>query len=710
MNLINTYESRNLSKVSYSTTFMMDWAKMMAVQIYQDRDIKKLLYDASPEEDEKNISYMRLASYRNSTPYINSIYIYNGVSKNIYYDSLNGASYSSPDFFDKEIFNLIKQEPQIKHLLPFPRKIKSDPIYSLNNIYNVYTFVFYKNPYVRKEHDNVIVINLSENWMRNIINSLDSNINSNTFIINSKGQAMISTVNQKMLTDISGLSFIKQILTTPVHSGYFVSEVNGVKSMVSYVSSNDKRLDWKYVSVVPFKIITMKIDAMRNYTILIGFCILLLGLAITYYASRRLYIPIDNLLNDLKKMQSEKQDNLRTLKQEFLRNLLKFSSQYHSDMLLGKHADFKINLDTSGLFSSVIFKIDHYYEFCDNFNHGDRNLFRFAVMNIAEELFSEQYKCECIDAETDHIVVLLNSTDNNSTISDEKLTILVKNIQSSVSNYLKISLSAILSSSRGTTINNIPTLYSQMLEHSNYRLFEGHGCLIYIDRIQSINFGEYCYSLRKEEILINALTLRKTQEIKNLFNEIINKTRNYHYSALSVTILRLTLAINAATDAIEKNSGISIDYNFNEFILAVNKLETTEEICKLFYDLFDFINAKMMLKKNSTHDELVLNIIERISTQYSNLNLSIDLIASEFDMSPVYLGRVFKQMTLKSIAEYINDVRIEKAKSLLVLTDNTINEITESVGFSNSNYFYTLFKKHNGVTPSEYRELNQKKI
>jgi hypothetical protein len=75
MNLINTYESRNLSKVSYSTTFMMDWAKMMSVQIYQDRDIKKLLYDASPLENEKNISYIRLASYRNSSPDINSIYI-----------------------------------------------------------------------------------------------------------------------------------------------------------------------------------------------------------------------------------------------------------------------------------------------------------------------------------------------------------------------------------------------------------------------------------------------------------------------------------------------------------------------------------------------------------------------------------------------------------------------------------------------------------
>ena len=710
MNLINTYESRNLSKVSYSTTFMMDWTKMLAYQIYQDRDIKKLLYDSSPAEDEKNISYMRLASYRNSTPHINSIYVYNGVSKNIYYDTNNSTSYSTTDFFDKEIFNMINKESRVKHLLPTPRKIKSDPSNEvLDNTYNVYTFVFYEYPSRRLEQDNIIVINLSENWMRNIIDSLDSNASGDTFILNSQGQTVISTENMDMLTDISGSDYIQRILTTQTPSGYFVEEVNGVKSMVSYVSSNDNRIDWKYVSVIPYKIITKKIDAMRNYTILIGFCILLLGLTITYYASGKLYKPIDTLLGDLKKLRSEKQGSLHTLKQEYLRNLLKVGSQYHTNTILGEHTDFKINLDTSRLFIVVVLKIDHYAEFCNAYTHSDRNLFRFAIINIAEELFSEHYQCECIDTETDHITVLLNAPNDILTSDFEKLTTIIINTQASVMKHLQISMSAVHSSVRGTSIDQLPGLYAQLLEHANFRLYEGHGCVINSDRLQSENFDEYSYPLRKEETLINALILKKNNEVKNTFDEIINKTKDYHYSALTLTILRLTLAINAAIDTMEKNSGISIAYNFNEFISSVNKLETIDEISNHFYSMFDHINAKMILKKSSSHEELVNSIIERIETQYSNLNLSIDVFASEFDMSPVYLGRVFKQLTLKSIAEYINDVRIEKAKSLLALTDKTINEIAESVGFSNSNYLYTLFRKLNGVTPSEFRELNRKK-
>lgn len=709
MSLINTYESRNLSKVSYSTTFMLDWTKALAYQIYQDRDIKKLLYDSAPGEDEKNISYMRIASYRNSTPHINSIYIYNGVSKNIYYDTINNPSYSATDFYDKEIFTMINEEPRVPHLLPVPRKIKSDTSnVNINNTYNVYTFVFYEYPTRKLEKDNLIIINLSEDWMRNIIDSLDNNMNDNTFIIDSRGHTVISNGDENMLTDLSSRDYIKQILASKSGSGYFTAEVNGIKSMVSYVSSEDDRVDWKYVSIVPFKTVTRKIDEIRGYTIIIGLFILFIGLAVTFYASGKLYKPIDNLLGDLKKLQEENQGSLHTLKQEYLRNILKSGSQYYTDIFRVRNSDFKMNLDISRPISAVLFKIDNYSEFCTKYNPADRNLFRFAVINITEELFSGQYGCECIDMETDHIVVLLNAADVTGADAGGNISSIVSNIQSSAGKYIHISLTAVLSSPAGTSVNKLPGLYSQLLDNANYRLYRGHGSQIPAEGLAVKSADEYSYPMRKEESLLNALMLKKNSEVKSIFDEIVNHAKEYHYSALTSTLLRLTLSINAAIDTMEKNSGIRISYNFNSFISEINRLETIEDICRLFYSMFDTINSKMILRKSSTHEELVNGILDRINSDYHNSNLSIDLIASEYGMSPVYLGRVFKQNTLKSISEYINDVRLEKAKSLLTMTDDTINGIAEAVGFSNSNYFYTLFRKVNGLTPSEYRELNQK--
>ena len=63
-----------------------------------------------------------------------------------------------------------------------------------------------------------------------------------------------------------------------------------------------------------------------------------------------------------------------------------------------------------------------------------------------------------------------------------------------------------------------------------------------------------------------------------------------------------------------------------------------------------------------------------------------------------------KKITSKSVSDYINEVRIEKAKKLLETSNASISEIVEQTGFSSSNYFYIYFKKTNGVTPNEYKQ------
>ena len=76
-------------------------------------------------------------------------------------------------------------------------------------------------------------------------------------------------------------------------------------------------------------------------------------------------------------------------------------------------------------------------------------------------------------------------------------------------------------------------------------------------------------------------------------------------------------------------------------------------------------------------------------------------------MSPAYLGRLFKKLTLKSIPEYINEIRLNKAKLLLQTTDLSINEISERTGFTNSTYVYKGFKKYYGVTPNYFRQSSK---
>lgn len=74
-------------------------------------------------------------------------------------------------------------------------------------------------------------------------------------------------------------------------------------------------------------------------------------------------------------------------------------------------------------------------------------------------------------------------------------------------------------------------------------------------------------------------------------------------------------------------------------------------------------------------------------------------------LNHIYLGQLFKKETGLSLNDYINKVRINKAKKLLKETGAMVYEIADQVGFSDSQYFSTVFKKIVGVSPKEYRDM-----
>ncbi len=95
-----------------------------------------------------------------------------------------------------------------------------------------------------------------------------------------------------------------------------------------------------------------------------------------------------------------------------------------------------------------------------------------------------------------------------------------------------------------------------------------------------------------------------------------------------------------------------------------------------------------------------------VQKNYSNVNLSISMIADYFNLTPSYLSKKFKSLTGGGLLEYINQIRIDKAKAMLVKTKSNIGHIASSCGFINSNNFIRVFKKYEGITPRSYRDVS----
>ncbi len=79
--------------------------------------------------------------------------------------------------------------------------------------------------------------------------------------------------------------------------------------------------------------------------------------------------------------------------------------------------------------------------------------------------------------------------------------------------------------------------------------------------------------------------------------------------------------------------------------------------------------------------------------------------ADKVCLSPNYFGDLIKKETGKTAQEYIQNKVIDLAKELILGTDKTVTEIAYTLGFQYSQHFNRTFKKHTGVTPSEYRKI-----
>lgn len=113
---------------------------------------------------------------------------------------------------------------------------------------------------------------------------------------------------------------------------------------------------------------------------------------------------------------------------------------------------------------------------------------------------------------------------------------------------------------------------------------------------------------------------------------------------------------------------------------------------------------KTLQFQNQGHHHIVINKIIQYIEQHFHEKITLDTLATYVHMNSSYLSRLFNKEIGESLTDYINRIRIERAKQLIVDSDLNINEITYMVGFSDPSYFSNTFKKFTGVTPREYKQ------
>jgi two-component system, response regulator YesN len=148
---------------------------------------------------------------------------------------------------------------------------------------------------------------------------------------------------------------------------------------------------------------------------------------------------------------------------------------------------------------------------------------------------------------------------------------------------------------------------------------------------------------------------------------------------------------------------VYIDSISEKFAIQIEKTSSLQQLAELHNKMhFEYCDAvkKLSLKNFPLPIRKAIEFIRIHLDEY----LSLEVIANAIHLSTYELSRQFKKETGMNITEYINKLRMNEALKIMESENFSITEISHMVGFNDVNYFTKVFKKLNGITPSQYRK------
>ena len=214
-------------------------------------------------------------------------------------------------------------------------------------------------------------------------------------------------------------------------------------------------------------------------------------------------------------------------------------------------------------------------------------------------------------------------------------------------------------------------------------------------KIPICNYDPFLHKIHQIVQNFSSTEIEDIQEAKQELKSILSSVQNEEFLRILITNLVMTPNLLSNLDGIP---------TLPELLNDINTSPHPKEVYNRFINLIDSIRP-LNPSSSCTYKPFIKNIFTYVEEQLSDPSLSLKWIAEHYlYMNVDYVSKQFVKQTGKRFSQYLNEVRIEKAKFLLknCQTDK-IYLVAEQVGCGNNpQYFSQLFKKYTGMTPSDY--------
>lgn len=690
-------QEQSLKQISNSVSFRAEYANALLVQVKEDEQIAKLFYSSEIRDAVANRT--RLNDLRNSVKNLSSIYIYNEYSDRIYDSGEFGMPYISnmAAFADKGFLEILENIADYPKYTPILRKYSVQLPTGRHYETYVYTYLIYDS-YSSGVIKNIVAFNFRLGWMEDALDFITTgqSVSEEIWIINSDRQIVYTSTGEMI-----GEKCEPTILPDDVFSsetGYiFTGKGDGRKMVVHTTPSIMGYEEWTFVSWNDYESLVQPINQVRKSIYLICVVVFIFSLIAVFMVSHRLYQPVLNTINRVKVLEQENEKKRKMERTIFLRKLfLGDISTDDNDLLriLFKRHQVEGLLEEDVQIALV--SVDCMKAFYSSFGKSVDETSDIIENAILTQYQKEYPKSLCVKMHNGLWAVCVPAKEG-----DNKQLLVFASLNQLLSERLAISVSMAVSQI-GHSVRDIPYLYSEAMNVHGYRFLWGQNHLITYEDIQQQGQTKFEYPNEIEKKLLNHLFNGKYAETMEDFDEFNAAVRGFTVDEIRLSYTLLAYSIKgAAQKSMVESSGQLVE--FSNFYKKLQTVETISQVQDMYVRLFKDITDKLRRNSKERHEVLIGQVEAFVEANYGDINLSMNQISDHVKMSAAYLGRLFKQVTGITFIEYLTKFRLKKACHLLRNTDLTVNDISDQVGFTNSSYFYIIFKKNMECTPNQYR-------
>ena len=345
----------------------------------------------------------------------------------------------------------------------------------------------------------------------------------------------------------------------------------------------------------------------------------------------------------------------------------------------------------------------------------DRNI--YSVKHIAEKFLSPAFLTVCFKDADSSLIWIVQTGPSNQIDSKTNSRVLLEGfleyIQASVKNSLSLSMSFTVSNESFPLVM-APEIYDGLKVSLIYHIGLANEIILcrrtYVSD-QAMDFKEdkgiraSLKEMGKLRILENYIESGEKNECLTLLTKMLEALRTVR-SRNSNTALEIYYSVSLVFLKIINSWNITEKIAFKVGLHKLTRIdehkswgEAVDYLYRVADAIFDIQGEEKTKRAHDTVTRVKMFICENIGSDLTLKRLS-DLVG----VNQSYLSRLFKQEIGSNLTEFIDEMRIEKAKNLLRFSSKKINEISVEVGYDSNNSFGRFFRNEVGLSPQEYRK------